>query len=113
MNSFVWRWLINTIGLLVVSGLIQGVEAESVLSVVIAAVFLGVLNAVIRPVLLVLTLPINIMTLGIFTVLINALMLKMVSYFVSGFSVIGFWPTIGASLLLSFISMILSFVLKN
>lgn len=111
MKSFVWRWIVNTIALLVVARLVQGIVVDNVLSLFLAALVLGVLNAVIRPVLLLLTLPINILSLGLFTLVINALMLKIVDWLVIGFSTGSFLSTIFAALILSIISMILSAIL--
>ncbi len=113
MKLFVWRWLINCISILVVANLVKGVVVESFLSLLMAAVFLGVLNAVIRPVLLIFTLPINILTLGLFTLIINALILFMVAFFVPGFAVGSFFSTVFAALLISVISMILSAVFRQ
>lgn len=110
MKSFVWRWLINCIAILVVANLVKGVEVESFFSLLMAAVFLGVLNAVVRPVLLVFTLPINVMTLGLFTLVINALILFMVAFMVPGFAVGNFLSALFAAFLISIISMILSAV---
>jgi len=111
MKSFVWRWIVNTIALLVVAKLVQGIVVDNVLSLFLAALVLGVLNAVIRPVLLLLTLPINILSLGLFTLVINALMLKIVDWLVIGFSTGSFLSTVFAALILSIISMILSAIL--
>jgi len=111
MKSFVWRWIINAIALLVVAKLVQGIAVDNVLSLFMAALVLGVLNAVIRPILLLLTLPINILSLGLFTLVINALMLKIVDWLVIGFSTGSFLATMFAAIILSIISMILSAIL--
>lgn len=111
MKSFVWRWIVNTIALLVVANLVQGIVVDNVLSLFLAALVLGVLNAVIRPILLLLTLPINILSLGLFTLVINGLMLKIVDWLVIGFATGGFLSTVFAALILSIISIILSAIL--
>ena len=110
MRDFFIKWAINSIGLLLISQLVKGIWVDGLISIMIAAVILGVLNAFIRPILLLLTIPINILSLGIFTLFINALMLKIVDWFVAGFLVKGFINTLFAALLLSIISIILSAV---
>lgn len=111
MRSFVWRIIINALALLAVSTLMQSVVVDSVFSALIAALVLGILNAVIRPFLLLFSLPFNIMTLGLFTFVINGLVLWMVNVFVAGFHTSGFLATIGAAILLSIISGLLSWLL--
>jgi len=111
MRSFVWRVIINALALLAVATILKGVVVESVFSAFIAALVLGVLNAFIRPVLLLFSLPLNIMTLGLFTFVINGLLLWMVSVFVKGFHTSGFFLTIAAAILLSIISGLLSWLL--
>lgn len=113
MRGFVWRTIINALALLAVSTLMQSVVVANVFSAFIAALVLGVLNAVIRPVLLLLSLPFNIMTLGLFTFVINGLVLWMVNIFVAGFSTSGFFTTIAAAFLLSIISGLLSWLLGS
>jgi putative membrane protein len=79
-----------------------------------AAAILGILNAFLRPVLIILTLPLNILTLGLFTFVINALLLKMASGVIGGFHVAGFWSAVVGSLVISIVSWLLgSFVVSN
>lgn len=113
MRNFVIKWAINAIGLLIISQLIKGIEADGVSSILVAAVILGILNAFIRPFLLLLTIPINILSLGLFTLFINAFMLKIVDWLVIGFSVSGIFNTLFAALLLSVISIILSAIFSK
>jgi putative membrane protein len=105
MAGIIIRWIISALGVLVISYLFDGIEVKSVGWAFITALFLGVFNALIRPVLLVLTLPINVLTLGLFTLVINGLMLWLTGSLLAGFSVNGFWPAIGGALILSLISM--------
>jgi putative membrane protein len=79
MMGFLIRWLILTIAIIVASYLLEGIHISGFFSAFFAAAALGILNALFRPILILLTLPINIMTLGLFTFIINALMLKMAS----------------------------------
>ena len=102
------RWLILTVAIIVASYLLEGIHISSFFSAFLAAAILGILNALFRPVLLILTLPINILTLGLFTFIINALMLKMVSGVIPGFEVYGFWTAVFGSLIISIVSWLLN-----
>ena len=108
MKGIFIRWLILTASIMFASYIIEGIRIKGLLSAFLAAAILGVLNAFFRPVLILLTLPINILTLGLFTFLINAMLLKMVSGVISGFSVHGFWSAIFGSLLISVVSWVLN-----
>ena len=98
---FISKLLLTALLLLVVTELIPGVVVEDVYIAVIAAIVLGLLNAVVRPVLLILTLPITILSLGLFTFVINALLFMFAASFLDGFSVAGFWPALWGSLMVS------------
>jgi putative membrane protein len=102
------RWLLLTISIILTSYLVDGIYVASFFSALFAALVLGILNALFRPVLIVITLPINILTLGLFTFVINALLLKMVSGVVPGFYVYGFWSAVFGSLIISLVSWLLS-----
>ena len=102
------RWLILTIAILVTSYLLDGIHASGFFSAFFTAAILGILNAFFRPILLILTLPINILTLGLFTFIINALLLSMVSVLIPGFEVYGFWSAVFGSFLISLVSWILT-----
>src|SRR5690606_1670273 len=106
------RWLINTAALMALPYLYDGVRVDGVLAALVAAAVLGVVNAVIRPVLLVLTIPLNLLTLGLFTFVINALMLWLVAAVVDGFEVVGFTGAFIGSLLLTVVSALLSWVIR-
>ena len=108
------RWLILTVSILVTAYLIDGIQVSGFFSALFAAVILGFLNAFFRPILLILTLPINVLSLGLFTFIINALLLTMVSVLLPGFDIFGFWPAVFGSLLISLVSWLLtSFVNKR
>lgn len=102
------RWLINAAALMIAAYLLDGVEVHGVVSALVAAALLGVVNAFIRPVLFVLTLPINILTLGLFTFVLNGSMLLAVSAVVKGFEVRGLWTAIMGGLILSIVSSVMS-----
>ena len=108
MNGIIVRWLTLTVAIVATSYLLDGIHISGFLSALLAAGILGILNAFFRPIALLLTLPINILSLGFFTFVINALMLKMASAVITGFEVIGFWSAIIGSLLISVISWLLN-----
>ena len=108
MNGILIRWLLLTISIILTSYLVEGIYVASFFSALFAALVLGILNALFRPLLIVITLPINILTLGLFTFVINALLLKMVSGVVPGFYVYGFWSAVFGSLIISLVSWLLS-----
>jgi len=108
------RWLILTIAIFITAYLIDGIHVAGFLSAFFAAAILGLLNAFFRPILLILTLPINILSLGLFTFIINAMLLMMVSGLIPGFQVYGFWSAVFGSLLISLVSWLLtSFIDKR
>ena len=102
------RWVILTTSIIMASYLLEGIHISGFFSAFFAAAALGILNALFRPVLLILTLPINVLTLGLFTFIINALMLKMASGIIPGFEVHGFWTAVIGSLIISAISWLLN-----
>ena len=94
--------------ILVSAYLIDGIRVAGFFSALCAAALLGIFNAVLRPVFLILTLPINILSFGLFTFVINAALLKMVSGLIRGFDVYGFWPAVIGSLVISLVNGLLS-----
>ena len=108
MPGILIRWLTTTAAIVATAYLLDGIQISGFLSAVFAAAMLGILNAFFRPIALLFTLPINILSLGLFTFIINALMLKMASGLIPGFGVYGFWTAIFGSLLISVISWLLN-----
>jgi putative membrane protein len=108
MNVLLLRWLTLTLAVIVTAYLLDGIRISGFLSAVLAAAALATLNTFLRPIILVLTLPINVLTLGLFTFVINALLLKMASAVIPGFDVIGFWPAVWGSLLISIVAGLLN-----
>ena len=102
------RWLVSAAALYLTSLIVRGVEVQGVGSLFFAAATIGILNALVRPVILLLTLPLNILTLGLFTLVVNAAMLKLASEVVRGFEVHGFWSALGGWLLLSFFTFLIN-----
>ncbi len=105
------KWLINSLAVFAAGYLVYGIHILDFWSGVTAAALLGIVNAFIRPVLIILTMPLNILTLGLFTLVINALMLKLVSWAVAGFEVSGFWPAFWGALVISLVSWFISILL--
>ena len=111
MKNFLIKWIVNIATLFAVIHLVAGVSADSWESVIVAALVLGLLNAFVRPFIILFTLPFTILTLGFFTLIINAFIFYMASKFVKGFEVINFWSAFWAALLFSIISSLLNFML--
>lgn len=101
-------WLINSVSLLILAYILKGFYVESFAAALVAALVLGVINTFIRPFFLLLTLPINILTLGLFTFVVNAIMLKIMSAVVSGIEIDGWGTAVLAAILLSVISGLLN-----
>ena len=107
-------WLVNTLALIAVAYLMPSIGVSSFSSAVIAALILGLVNAIIRPVLVLLTLPVTVLTLGLWIFVINGLLFWFVGSFVPGFVVHGFWAGVIGSILFSIVSWLLSaLVLKR
>lgn len=100
------RWILNTLALFIVVKFVPGFYSSSWVSLAIAALVLGLLNAIVRPILFVLTLPITVITLGLFLIILNAIMLELTAWLVPGFDIRGFvWAIVGA-LVLSLVSLV-------
>ncbi len=108
MSGIFIRWVTSTGAIILTSYLLGGIHVDGFFTAFFAAAMLGILNALFRPIALLITLPINILTLGFFTFVINALMLKMASGVISGFEVHGFGAAVLGSLMISVISWLLN-----
>ena len=108
MKGLLIRWLVLTVAIVVAAYLMEGIRVEGFFSALCAAAMLGILNAFFRPVLIILTLPLNVITLGLFTFVINAVLLMMASGVISGFRVEGFWAALFGSLVISIVNWVLS-----
>jgi putative membrane protein len=113
MGSLLLRWLLNALALLAVAYLYPGVQVESFFAAIIAALALGLANALIRPILVILTLPVTILTLGLFLFVINALLFWLVAEIVKGFSVQGFVAALVGSLLYSLITLVVNWLVTG
>ena len=104
MKRFLIHWLVIALALWVTAYILPGVAFSSTTALAVAAIVLGVINALVRPILTVLTLPITILTLGLFLLLLNAAMLNLAGWFVDGFEVVGFWSAVFGAIVVSVVS---------
>lgn len=106
--KLILRWLVNAVTLLAATQIIAGFHVSSFYAALIAALVLGLLNAIIRPILLILTLPVTIVTLGLFTFVINGALVWFMATFVKGVSVEGFLPALAVGILTWAVSTLMS-----
>jgi putative membrane protein len=104
MIGFLLRAVISALGLWIAAEIFDGVWFESTSQLVVAAVLLGIVNALVRPLALIVTLPLTVLTLGLFLLVLNAAMLGLVALVVPGFHIAGFWTAVGAALIVSLVS---------
>ena len=110
MVSLLIRWVLNALALLAVAYLYPGVHVESFFAAAVAALALGLANALIRPILVLLTLPVTIVTLGLFLFVINAALFWLVAQIVKGFAVQGFLAALVGSILYSLITLVVGWL---
>jgi len=108
MPGFWARFLVTVIGLWIASGLVSGIEIVGLPALFFAALVLGCVNAVVRPVVILLTIPFTVVTLGLFLFVVNAAMLGLTAFLVPGFFVGGFWSALFGSVIISIIGMLAS-----
>lgn len=113
MSELLLRWLLNALALMAIAKFIPGIHVDTFYHALIAALILGLVNALIRPILIVMTLPVNVITLGMFTFVINALMILLASTMVKGFSVAGFVPAFLGAIALWLISIFTNAFIKS
>ena len=111
--SLIIRWFINALALMLVAYLYSGVQVTGIIPALIAALVLGLVNAVIRPVLVILTLPVTLLTLGLFIFVINALLFWLVAEIVKGFTVTSFSAALIGSLMYSVITILTSWLISS
>jgi len=107
------RWLISAAALMLIAMYVPGIKVASFYTALIAALIFGLINALIRPIALLLTLPINLLTLGLFTLIINTAMFWFASTIVKGFYVSGFWPAFWGALIMWLVAWFTNMLLKN
>lgn len=114
MLYFLLTWIATAISLLITAYIVPGFEFDNnFTSALIAAAVLGLVNAIVRPILIILTLPFTLLTLGLFLFVINALMLWLVGAIVPGFVVTGFLPALLGSIVLTLVSTVLGYLVRN
>jgi putative membrane protein len=113
MLSFLARWVITALSLMITAYVVPGIEVKSFGVALIAAVILGLVNAIVRPLLILLTLPLTILTLGLFIFVINAISFYLAAYFISGFEIKSFFAALIGSIVISIVSGILNHFFVN
>lgn len=113
MHGLFLRWLLNAIALWLTSELLSGIHVEGLASLFFAAIVLGMFNAILRPLLIIITLPINLLTLGLFTFIINGVMLYLTASVVRGFAIDGFAFAVLGALVLSIVSFLLNMFIAD
>ena len=108
MTAFLIRWLVTTIAVFAAEKIIPGIHCQSAGALLGASLLLGIINAFVRPILLLLSIPFIILTMGLFILVVNALMLMLVAQIIPSFVVDGFWSAFFGSIVISFVSWILS-----
>ncbi|TFG75348.1 MAG: phage holin family protein [Flavobacteriales bacterium] len=111
--KLILRVLLTALAVVILSKVLPHVEVDSYMTAIIVAVVLGLLNFLVKPILVILTLPVTIITFGLFLLIINAVIILLADYFITGFSVDGIWWALLFSLLLSLLQSILFTVLKE
>ena len=113
MTGFVLRVAIVALGLWLATQILPGLAFDRPITLLVAALLLGIVNAVVRPIAVIMTLPLTLLTLGLFLLVINAAMLGLVALLLSGFHISGFWTAVGASLIVSLTGWIASGLIGN
>jgi len=108
VTAFLIRWLVTTIAVFAAEKIIPGIHCHSAGALLGASLLLGIINAFVRPILLLLSIPFIILTMGLFILVVNALMLMLVAQIIHSFAVDGFWSAFFGSIVISFVSWILS-----
>lgn len=113
MLYIITRWLIITVAILLASQFVPGIKVDALSTAVIAACVLGVINVFVRPILVFLTLPLSVLTLGLFYFFINAILLMLVAHIVPGFRIENFFSAFLGSLVISFVSWLANSFIYN
>lgn len=112
MISLIARWILNGLALYIVANILPGIHLSDFGSALVAVLVIGLVNALIKPILFLLTLPVTVLTLGLFTFILNALMLMLASSITPGFKIDGFGTALIGSILLSLVTTILHSLVK-
>lgn len=109
--NFLQRWVVTTLAVLVAAWMVPGLRYDTASAVILASLMLGFLNAFVRPLLLLFSIPLLVLSLGLFVPVLNALLLMLVDKFVKGFHVAGFWPAFWGGLVISVVSIVINLML--
>jgi putative membrane protein len=113
MTGFLIRWVVSALALWVAQALLPGIRIQGAGTLFIAALLLGFVNAIVRPLLIFVTLPITILTLGLFLLVINAAMLGLVAALLENFTISGFWSALAGAIVVSLVSWLVSSTIGN
>ena len=107
MPQFLLTWLVAAVSLVITANVVPGFNVDTITAAAIAAVIMGLINAIVRPILVLMTLPLTILSLGLFLLIVNAISIGLVAFLTPGFAIAGFFPAVIGSLVLSFVSSLL------
>ena len=113
MRGLLIRFTVTALAVFLATSIVPGIEAQSLSAGIAAVLVLSFLNAIVRPILYLFSLPFILLTLGLFMVLVNALLLHLVAFLVKGFVVDGFWPAVFGALLISVVSSLLNLLVSE
>lgn len=108
MWQFLLTWLATAVSLIITAFIVPGITVISLTSAIVGAAMLGLVNAIVKPILIIFTLPLTILTLGLFLLVVNAIALSLVGYLTPGLAVTGFFPALFGSIVLTFISSLIN-----
>ncbi|MFW7378727.1 MAG: phage holin family protein [Oligoflexus sp.] len=112
LNAFI-IWMLNSAAIMVTANLMPGIVVDNFVSAILAALVLAIAHGVLFPILVVLTLPITILTLGLFLLILNGAMLKITAAFIDGFAVQGWWSAVIGAIILTIIQSLFRWVMKG
>jgi len=112
-NTFFTRWFVTFAAVLITERILPGIVADGLLTLIATALVLGILNAILRPILIIITLPITVMTFGLFALVINGVVLALTSVLIPGFYVAGFWSAVFGAILISLAGTLINALIKS
>ena len=113
MPHFLLTWLVTAVSLMITANVVEGFKVSSFLAALVAVVIIGLVNAIVKPILVILTLPITFVTLGLFLFVVNALTIWLAGSITPGFHVDGFVPALLGSIVLTIVASVLNFVAER
>ncbi|KPL00631.1 MAG: hypothetical protein AMJ90_07955 [candidate division Zixibacteria bacterium SM23_73_2] len=113
MRSFVLRWLVLSLAIFIVANITDLIYIENFKALILGSLILGILNVFLKPILLFFTMPLTVMTLGLFVLVINGIVLYLVSFLVSGFEIFGLGKALLAALLLTILSTLINWIIRD